>query len=39
MRVSAGAQTLASVPLHPLKAVGEGGWWRRTVDTVRLWFN
>jgi D-alanyl-D-alanine carboxypeptidase (penicillin-binding protein 5/6) len=39
MKVSVGAQTLASVPLHPLKAVGEGGWWRRTVDTVRLWFN
>ena len=25
-------------PLHPLKAVAAGGWWRRLIDTIRLWF-
>jgi D-alanyl-D-alanine carboxypeptidase (penicillin-binding protein 5/6) len=37
--VSAGGQTIASQPLHPLKAVEAGGWWRRLIDTIRLWFN
>ena len=34
----AGNQTLATLPLHPLKAVPAGGWWRRLIDTIRLWF-
>jgi serine-type D-Ala-D-Ala carboxypeptidase (penicillin-binding protein 5/6) len=29
---------LATVPVHPLRAVAAGGWWRRLVDTIRLWF-
>jgi D-alanyl-D-alanine carboxypeptidase (penicillin-binding protein 5/6) len=31
-------QTVATVPLHPLSAVEAGGWWRRLIDTIRLWF-
>src|ERR1700681_3495533 len=38
LRVCAGAQTLATIPLHPLKAAAAGGWWRRLIDTIRLWF-
>jgi D-alanyl-D-alanine carboxypeptidase (penicillin-binding protein 5/6) len=38
LRVFAGAQTIATVPLHPLSGVAAGGWWRRFVDTVKLWF-
>jgi serine-type D-Ala-D-Ala carboxypeptidase (penicillin-binding protein 5/6) len=38
LRVFAGTQTLATRPLHPLKEVGAGGWWRRLIDTIRLWF-
>jgi D-alanyl-D-alanine carboxypeptidase (penicillin-binding protein 5/6) len=38
LRVTAGPQVLATVPLHPLKEVAGGGWWRRLIDTVRLWF-
>jgi D-alanyl-D-alanine carboxypeptidase (penicillin-binding protein 5/6) len=38
LRVLAGGQTLATVPLHPLKGVASGGWWRRLIDTIRLWF-
>jgi D-alanyl-D-alanine carboxypeptidase (penicillin-binding protein 5/6) len=38
LRVSAGSQTLATLPLHPLKDVPAGGWWRRLIDTIRLWF-
>jgi D-alanyl-D-alanine carboxypeptidase (penicillin-binding protein 5/6) len=38
LRVFAGSQTLATLPLHPLKAVASGGWWRRFIDTIRLWF-
>jgi serine-type D-Ala-D-Ala carboxypeptidase (penicillin-binding protein 5/6) len=25
-------------PLRPLKPVSLGGWWRRMVDTIKLWF-
>ena len=39
LRVFAGNQTLATLPLHPLKDVAGGGWWRRLIDTIRLWFN
>ena len=38
LRVSAGNQELATVPLHPSRNVAAGGWWRRLIDTVRLWF-
>jgi D-alanyl-D-alanine carboxypeptidase (penicillin-binding protein 5/6) len=38
LHVNSGAQTLATVPVHPLTAVAEGGWWRRLIDTIRLWF-
>jgi D-alanyl-D-alanine carboxypeptidase (penicillin-binding protein 5/6) len=38
LRVFSGGQTLATVPLHPLQAVAAGGWWRRLIDTIRLWF-
>jgi serine-type D-Ala-D-Ala carboxypeptidase (penicillin-binding protein 5/6) len=38
LRVFTGAQTLTTVPLHPLKPVAAGGWWRRLIDTIRLWF-
>ncbi len=38
LRVFAGDQTLATLPVHPLKSVAAGGWWRRLIDTIRLWF-
>jgi len=38
LRVFLGNETLATKPLHPLKAVDAGGWWRRLIDTIRLWF-
>jgi len=31
-------ETVAKVPLYPLKAVEEGGLWTRMVDSVSLWF-
>ena len=38
LHVFSGKETLATVPLHPLKPVAAGGWWRRLIDTIRLWF-
>src|ERR1700723_3210563 len=38
LRVFAGYQTPATLPLHPLKEEAAGGWWRRLIDTIRLWF-
>jgi D-alanyl-D-alanine carboxypeptidase (penicillin-binding protein 5/6) len=38
VRVLIGSETLATVPLHPLQPVAAGGWWRRLIDTIRLWF-
>jgi len=38
LRLQAGAQTLTTVALHPLKDDPAGGWWRRLIDTIRLWF-
>jgi D-alanyl-D-alanine carboxypeptidase (penicillin-binding protein 5/6) len=38
LRIFSGTQNLATVPLHPLKPVAAGGWWRRLIDTIRLWF-
>ena len=34
--VSVGADAAARVPLYPVKAVPEGGWWTRMVDGVAL---
>jgi D-alanyl-D-alanine carboxypeptidase (penicillin-binding protein 5/6) len=39
LKVTQGTQSLATVPLHPLKNDALGGAWRRLVDTVKLWFN
>jgi D-alanyl-D-alanine carboxypeptidase (penicillin-binding protein 5/6) len=38
VRVVAGGQTVATVPLHPLSNVAAGSWWRRLIDTIHLWF-
>ncbi|MDP9014909.1 MAG: D-alanyl-D-alanine carboxypeptidase [Pseudomonadota bacterium] len=38
LRVFAGTQTLATMAVHPLQNVAAGGWWRRLIDTIRLWF-
>lgn len=38
LRVFTSTQTLTSMPVHPLKADAAGGWWRRLLDTIRLWF-
>jgi D-alanyl-D-alanine carboxypeptidase (penicillin-binding protein 5/6) len=38
LRVFTGSETFASLPLHPLAGVDAGGWWRRLIDTIRLWF-
>jgi len=38
VHVLSGTQVRATVTLHPLKAVAAGGWWRRLIDTIRLWF-
>jgi D-alanyl-D-alanine carboxypeptidase (penicillin-binding protein 5/6) len=39
LHVLAGSESVATLPVHPLTAVAEGGWWRRLIDTIRLWFN
>jgi D-alanyl-D-alanine carboxypeptidase (penicillin-binding protein 5/6) len=36
--VGNGAHTFVTVPLHPLADDPAGGWWRRMIDTIRLWF-
>lgn len=38
LKVFTGSQALTTVPLHPLADVAPGGWWRRLIDTIRLWF-
>ncbi|HEY2462830.1 MAG TPA: D-alanyl-D-alanine carboxypeptidase family protein [Steroidobacteraceae bacterium] len=38
LHVFSGTQALTTMPLHPLKPVAAGGWWRRLIDTIRLWF-
>jgi D-alanyl-D-alanine carboxypeptidase (penicillin-binding protein 5/6) len=38
VRVQNGAENVATIPLHPIKPVAAGGWWRRLIDTIRLWF-
>jgi serine-type D-Ala-D-Ala carboxypeptidase (penicillin-binding protein 5/6) len=38
LHVFNGKEALTTLPLHPLKPVAAGGWWRRLIDTIRLWF-
>lgn len=38
VRVYNPAKTLATLPVRPLVNVDKGGWWRRMIDTIRLWF-
>ncbi len=38
LHVAGAKENLADIPLHPLKPVAAGGWWRRLIDTIRLWF-
>lgn len=38
VKVSLGDKVLAERPLVALQDVAQGGWWRRLVDTVKLWF-
>ena len=38
LHVFNGKEALTTVALHPLKPVAAGGWWRRLIDTIRLWF-
>jgi D-alanyl-D-alanine carboxypeptidase (penicillin-binding protein 5/6) len=38
MQIELGGKKVASVPLYPAAAVPIGGWWRRMVDTISLWF-
>jgi D-alanyl-D-alanine carboxypeptidase (penicillin-binding protein 5/6) len=38
LHVFNGKDALTTVALHRLKPVAAGGWWRRLIDTIRLWF-
>jgi D-alanyl-D-alanine carboxypeptidase (penicillin-binding protein 5/6) len=38
LRIFTSSKALATLPLHPLNEVAAGGWWRRLIDTIRLWF-
>jgi serine-type D-Ala-D-Ala carboxypeptidase (penicillin-binding protein 5/6) len=38
VRALNGTENVATIPLHPIKPVAAGGWWRRLIDTIRLWF-
>jgi hypothetical protein len=38
LHVLNGKEALTTLPLHPLQPVAAGGWWRRLIDTIRLWF-
>jgi serine-type D-Ala-D-Ala carboxypeptidase (penicillin-binding protein 5/6) len=38
LHVFSGTHALATLPVHPLNEVAAGGWWRRLIDTIRLWF-
>src|SRR3984885_612664 len=38
LRVFTSAGPLTSEPVHPLAPVAEGGWWRRMIDSIKLWF-
>src|SRR6202789_3233344 len=38
LHVLNGTKDLTTGGFHPLKPVAAGGWWRRLIDTIRLWF-
>lgn len=38
MHLTLDGQTLADYPLVVVDAVEPGSWWRRLIDTIRLWF-
>jgi serine-type D-Ala-D-Ala carboxypeptidase (penicillin-binding protein 5/6) len=38
LQVSVGGQVVRHIPLYPLSDVPQGGWWRRLIDTIALWF-
>jgi D-alanyl-D-alanine carboxypeptidase (penicillin-binding protein 5/6) len=38
LRVTIGGNTLTEVPVYPAAAVAPGGFFRRLIDSVRLWF-
>ena len=38
LQVDIGGKTVARAALYPLAPMPAGGWWRRLVDTVSLWF-
>ena len=38
MHLTLDGQTLADYPLVVVDAVDSGSWWRRFIDTIRLWF-
>ncbi|MDP5240325.1 D-alanyl-D-alanine carboxypeptidase family protein [Uliginosibacterium sp. 31-16] len=38
MRLTLDGQALAEYPLSVMQAVEQGSWWRRLIDTIRLWF-
>jgi D-alanyl-D-alanine carboxypeptidase (penicillin-binding protein 5/6) len=38
LHVFSGSHALATLPVHSLNDVAAGGWWRRLIDTIRLWF-
>ncbi len=38
VRLTLDGQALAEYPLTALQAVEPGSWWRRLIDTIRLWF-
>ena len=38
LQIDLGGKTVARAPLYPAAAVPVGGWWRRMIDTISLWF-
>jgi len=38
LQVDLGGKTVVRVPLYPAVAITAGGWWRRMIDTISLWF-
>ncbi|MDO6388297.1 MULTISPECIES: D-alanyl-D-alanine carboxypeptidase family protein [Uliginosibacterium] len=38
VRLMLDGQALAEYPLTALQAVEQGSWWRRLIDSIRLWF-
>ncbi len=39
VKITLGDEVVAERPLIALQAVEQGGWWRRLVDSIRLWIN